>query len=262
MDGVICEPADPATRVLATARQGDQSRCAALSRALPEWSGGGLAWVRGTVSCDPEQVGGHLLVPLRASVSYPGERLMRLALQAFAFEILVEKQSPYRLERLMATALPELTCPLTCIARHRNAFFFAGYTPDTTYRVHFRLPQGAPVLTGYETLLTNGRATYSMPRAWRRECRVFVDQHEGEVGCRTVSPSTVYGFRNRWLVSGLRDATLRFYHEPGSEDRLTMLRNPTWPFIQGDFVRPVHKHDRLGVYLEASAITGDVMITW
>jgi hypothetical protein len=262
MDGVVSDPGDVATRVLATATQGAQTRCAALSRALPDWQGGGLAWVRGTVACDTEQVGGHLLVPLRTSVSYPGERLMRLALQSFGFEVLLEKQSPYRLERLMETALPDLTCPLTCIARHRNAFFFSGYTPDTTYRVHFRLPQGAPILTGYETLLAGGRATYSMPRAWRRECRVFVEQPQGEVGCRTVSPSSVYGPRNRWLVSGLRNATLRFYHEPGSEDRIAVLRNGTWPFIVGDFVRPAVKHDRLGMYLEATALTGDLMITW
>ena len=262
MDGVIAEPNDPNTQTLASGSQGDQTRCAALARALPEWNGGRLAWVRGTVACDPEQIGGHLLVPLRADVSYPGERLMRLALQAFDFELLVEKPSPYRIERLMETALPEMSCPLTCISRHRNAFYFSGYTPDTTYRVHFRLPQGAPVLTGYETLLANGRSTYSMPRAWRRECRVFVEQTEGQLGCRTVSASSVYGFRNRLLVSGLRDATLRFYHEPDSEGKLYTLRNPVWPFIQGDFVHPTPRDDRLGVYLEATELTGDLMITW
>jgi hypothetical protein len=60
----------------------------------------------------------------------------------------------------------------------------------------------------------------------------------------------------------LRNATLRFYHEPGSEDRIAVLRNGTWPFIVGDFVRPAVKHDRLGMYLEATALTGDLMITW
>lgn len=262
MEAVVRDRDDPNTRVLATAEQGGETRCAAVSRRQPEWQGGQVAWVRGTVSCDPEKVGGHLLVPYPATVSYPGERLMRVALQTFGLEILVEKQQAYRVVRLLETAQPELTCPLTCISRHQNAFFFAGYTPDTTYRLHFRFPQGAPILTGYETILERGRSTYSMPRAWRRECRVFVEQQRGQVACRTLSPSTVYGRRHRLLVSGLEEATLRFYHVPGSEGHLTMLLDPSWPFIRGDFLEPVAKCDRLGCYLEAVNVTGDVMITW
>jgi hypothetical protein len=261
MDGVVREPSDAFTRELATATQGGASRAAIVTRALPAWNGGRLAWVRGTVACDPEKVGGHLLVPFGAATSYPGERLTRLALQAFGLEVLIEKPSAHRLERLMETALPDQTCPLTCISRHRNGFIFSGYTPDTTYRVHFRMPQGAPILTGYETLLADGRSTYSMPRAWRRECRVFIEQPEGEVGCRTVSPGT-YGVRNRLLVSGLCQATLRFYPEPGSEDRVAILRDPRWPFVHGDFLPLARKHDQWGRYLEAAGVTGDVMITW
>jgi hypothetical protein len=162
----------------------------------------------------------------------------------------------------MESAMPEQKCPLTCISRHRNAFFFAGYTPDTTVRVHLRLPQGAPLLHGYETVLVGGRATYQMPRAWRRECRVFVEQPQGEVGCRIISVSTSFTLRHGLLVSGLRDAMLRLYHEPGTESKVSMLRDPRWPFVQGDFLKFVHKRDRLGDYLEARNVTGDVMIGW
>jgi hypothetical protein len=128
--------------------------------------------------------------------------------------------------------------------------------------VQLRLPQGAPLLTTAETVLVNGRSTYTLPRSWRRECRVFVEQAAGQVGCRILSPSEVVHVRERRLVSGLRNATLRFYHETGTERSVEMMLNPTWPFIDGPRVDWHHRTDVLGDYLEARGVTGDVMISW
>lgn len=250
---------DPQRRVLAAVEQAGVRRVAAVTRAVPEWGGGRVTWVRGTVACDPEQVGGHLLVPYPPERSFPGEALMRLALASFGLELLYE----YHGETPPPTpALPASASPLVVISRHRNGFFFAGYTPRTTVVQHFRLPQGAPLLNGYETKLVDGRATYHLPRAWRRECRAFVEQESGEVGCREQSFSEQYHLRRRMLVTGLRDAVLRFYHEPGTEDRLTMLRDPRPPYIIGDFATFEHRHDALGDYLELRGASGDVMLSW
>jgi len=171
MCGRIADASDGHTRALALARQGGEARVAALARRLPEWEGGAIAWVRGTVSCDPDRMTGHLLMPLDPEEAFPGEMLMRLALAELGCEILAEKHSATQ------------RSPMLVVSRHRNGFFFSGYSPDTTLRSHFRFPQGAPVLLGLETQLAPGRSTYTMPRAWRRECRVFVEQDNGEVSC-------------------------------------------------------------------------------
>ena len=152
--------------------------------------------------------------------------------------------------------------PLSVIARHANGFFFSGYVPETTATIHLRLPQGAPLLVGCETRLDHGRATYSMPRAWHRECRIFVDgQDAGELSC-VENHSGEIGVSRRLRVLGLRNATLRFYPETGSASNVRMLLRPSAPYLVGNFLTPEHKCDALGDRLEVHNVTGTVLITW
>ena len=100
-----------------------------------------------------------------------------------------------------------------------------------------------------------------MPRAWRRECRVFVEQEQdGEISCRERHSGMVGVTRRLWL-GGLNDATVRFYHEPGTEARVKVLRNPVQPYLVGDFVE-LELEDDFGKCLMAENVTGDLLISW
>ena len=251
--GIAAAPRSPAAAhalTLATAAQGQAQRVVAQVRSLPEWKGGMLLWVRGTVSCDPSKMTGHLLVPLDPGDAFHGETLMRLVLGVLGFECLVEKRDPSQ---------PD---PMLVVSRHRGAFFFSGYVPNTTVRQHLRFPQGAPILLGLETMIENGCSTYSMPRAWRRECRVFVEQEQdGEISCRE-RHSGMVGVKRRMWLGGLNNATVRFYHEPGSGANVKMLRNPVQPYLVGDFVDFTESNEGLGAHLAAHNVTGELLISW
>jgi hypothetical protein len=176
--------------------------------------------------------------------------LMRRALAAFGWAIVHEKPS---------AAQPG---PLLCVSRHRNGFFLAGYTPDTTVALHLRTPQGIPLLSGLDTWVSGGNARYALPRAWFRECRVFVEQADGgPLSCR-IRHSGLPTIRRRLEVTGLRAARLRFFHEPGSESCVEMTLNSPVPCLGAERVPFSRVADRLGTYLQADAVHGQVTISW
>ena len=232
---------------LATARRGGAER---VVMAAADLGAGKLAWVRGTVSCDPQKVGGHLLVPYDAAQAFPAEALMRRALASFGWDLVHEKG---------AASQPG---PMLCVSRHRNGFFLAGYSPDTTVATQLRMPQGIPLLSGLDTWIVAGRARYAMPRAWFRECRVFIEQEDnGPVSCR-VRYSGFPTIRRRLEINGLRGARLRFFHEPGSEGGIELTRNAAVPCLEAETVAYRVVTDRLGTYVQAEAVTGQLMISW
>ncbi|MDZ4198825.1 MAG: hypothetical protein U1E27_06005 [Kiritimatiellia bacterium] len=269
----IARPGDPSVRVLARAIPASGEEKAIATERKP--GAGHLVWMRGSNPVNCETKGRH---PRRLDPSafYPSDILPRLLLSRFGFDIRFAMRGP-DLENTMIFEpgvargdgwapiefIGRITRePLSVIARHANGFFFSGYVPDTTATFHLRLPQGAPLLVGYETRLENGRATYSMPRAWHRECRVFVDgQDAGEISC-VENHSGEMGVSRRLRVMGLRNATLRFYPETGSAHKVRMLLHPAAPFIVGDFLKPEHKCDALGDRLEIHNVTGTVLIIW
>jgi hypothetical protein len=118
--------------------------------------------------------------------------------------------------------------------------------------LRLRFPQGAPVLLGYETWLEAGRSVYHMPRAWRRECRCFVDQSaEGEISC-VERTSEEPGIRRRLLLAGLTDATVRFYPETG----------PAGPAVRMESSGKHIPYSSEGSCLVASKISGDLLVSW
>lgn len=237
-----------AQTALATLRQGDQVRVAAAQSAGSDASGR-LVWLRGTVACDPEQTRGHLLVPFDAREHFPAESFARFALRGLGCDLIHEKRSPGQ------------ASPMLCISRHANAFFLSGYAPDSTVKQHFRFPAGAPLLLGMQTWLEGGRSTYALPPSWRRECRVCVDQPSGLLSCREEHSGAI-GIKRRMRIAGLESATVRFFHEPGSEASVTFLVNPQYPFVLGDY-RPAQRvQDWRGTFLEVRDITGDLLISW
>ena len=274
--GVVADAADATTRVEATATADDGTkRVLALSRRAVDWNGGALVWVRGSNPFHFKS-GGHHPGRLDATRYYPTDNLPRLLLSCFGLDIRFAMRGPDLANPMMFEqgteegANPILVEPrgrttrepLTVIARHANGFFFSGYVPETTATLRLRMPQGAPVLLGYETRLEDGYATYCMPRAWHRECRVFVEQPtDGELSC-VENHSGELGISRRIRVLGLHNATVRFYPETGTAAEVKMLQHPRQPYLVGDFLKPEEKRDAMGHYLEVSGVTGSLLISW
>jgi hypothetical protein len=235
------------TQVLATVTGDFGERLTAIHRAESGWSGGAVAWVRGVDSYSFS--GGHLLNMAPADEAFPGGVLLRSALGCFGYEVGV---APLRVGQ---------RAPITCIARRRGGYYLSGYTPDTTVGLRLRLPAGAPVLVGWETELQDGRAALRMPRAWHRECRLFVDdQRSGVISC-VEQHSGEIGVRRRLLLTGLDHATVRFLPEPGTEATVTMLRDPRYPFMVGEFLQPQADADHPGC-LTVRDVSGLLLVSW
>ena len=151
------------------------------------------------------------------------ERLFPALLERFGWRFAYHRQEAARRE------------PVVAVSRHRNAFVYTGTNHHTYVEHELRTPFGAPALLGCETRLAGGSSFHRLPRTWRHECRVFVEQ-EGEsvVSCREQC-SELHGV-SRWITLwGLRDATLRIFPEPGMEGALRILPNPCVPFVNGKF---------------------------
>nr|WP_320178409.1 hypothetical protein [Roseovarius pacificus] len=240
---------DDATQVLATCTQDAAQRMLAMWRAPETWNGGALAWVRG-VNSNQTRKGMRLPPKDDPAAVFPGEVLARYALEAFGYCFGTDRRTPAQ------------RAPLVAVARHDNGFYFSGYTPDTTVGLRLRFPQGAPVLLGYETLLEAGQTTYRMPRAWHRECRVFVDNQADGALSLTEQPSVQYGVTRRWRLSGLNNATVRFYPpDTAPVERVHAWLNTHYPWKQGQIdVGPGDPSQ--GPCVEVRDVTGTLTLGW
>lgn len=208
--------------------------------------GGRLGWVRGAFS---ENVDKHSMLPFKddPSVWFASERLLRGMLQRFDVFLHFIKPSV------------ETPDPLILAARVRNGWTFSGFTPSTNVQLKWRLPEGVPVPIGTDVLIgTDGRGTTILPRAWHRECRVFVDQTEaGEVACAEHTSGAV-DVQRRLLVTGLKNATVTFHHDsssPGARVRFQEL-----PPYQG-LGKEVPSHEPRPGLTVAHGVTGSLLIS-
>ena len=238
---------DAAVELLATATFGTQERALAVYRPT---DGGGIGWTRGTVSASWVK-GEYLLVPDDPADVYPAEQLLRLLASRMGYTIGWTKP------------LASTPSPVVMAHRHRGALRVSMYAPATVVSASFRFPLGAPLLEGLHTKLVSGASNYHPPRFWTRECRIFVDQPEdGILHTRRVH-SGAYGVRDRMVVSGLKEARVRFLPESGFEESTTVLLNSRYPWMVGDdFNLRTVRDTANGLYLEASNVTGELMIAW
>ena len=206
---------------------------------------GRTAWIRGTF-CSTIPSGARIPTPDDPTKLYPAESLLRGMLAGLGYSIHVTKPSP-------ATRLPVFFA-----ARCRNGYFFSGYSPSTVATLRLRFPLGAPLLLGRETWLEDGHASYTLPRAWHNEARVFVDQKEpGEVSCVEYYAGMV-GFRRRCLIKGLKDATVTFL--PEDMQRVVFQVNDMRLHVE-ESNTPVTKKDG-GSKLVAADVTGNLFLSW
>ena len=234
-------------KVLATANQGDEKRLMAIWRQDATWRGGAVCYVRGTNSAAFK--GGHLLTPDNPEVWFSGSTLMRYSLSQLGYSILYQKKSK------------SIKDPINCISRHDNGYFFSGYVPNLTVEQKFKFPQGAPLITGWETEMKNGYSTYRFPKAFFEESRVFVEQESGIISCFEIH-SGEKGITRRIGISGLQNAKIRFYPPHGvSVNSLKAYLNHGYPYVNGHISG--RKGDEFsGNYVVFENITGQLIVSW
>ncbi|MDF2725215.1 MAG: hypothetical protein K0Q59_4890, partial [Paenibacillus sp.] len=119
LDEALAAADDPATIVRAAVAQDGQSRVFALTRALPEWQGGRLSWVRGSLPYVTGAKPGHL--PVRQDGAWlDSSAMLRYALSDFGWSV--------RQERVDARSAPVMLF----VARNDNGFWFTGCAQDTS----------------------------------------------------------------------------------------------------------------------------------
>jgi hypothetical protein len=156
---------------------------------------------------------------------------------------------------------PGIRSPVVTISRSNNAFIFSGYSPNTTVTHHFKFPQGAPLLLGFDTELSNGSSTYTMPTAWNRESRIFVEQPEGTISCNELH-SGQKGITKRFQVTGLKDATVRIYPEDHvSAGTIRVYVNSKYPWRTGQ-VTAKEGDAKFGKHFVVEGVTGEVVVAW
>ncbi len=208
---------------------------------------GNSVWLRGTVSCDHSK-GQQLLQPHDPREYFISETLMTKALGMLGYQIVFEKNHNEK-------------DPVIMLHRHNNAYVFSAYMASTTVKTKLKFPLGAPVLDAYETVLEDGWATYCFPKAERRECRVFVEQESGIVGCRERNSCSYYD-RRRIEVTGLKNATVRFLAEDYCASDIKVVLNSHVDFwLVGDsFDSSFVEKDGIR-YFEARNVTGDMVFS-
>lgn len=218
----------PNGEVLAEVEGDGQRRAFAATCTLA--SGGRLGWVRGAFS---ENVDKHSMLPFKDDRKkwFTPERLLRAVLQKFGIVLHFAKPTV------------ETPDPLILAARVRGGWTFSGFTPSTNVHLKWRLPEGVPVPVGTDVLIgTDGCGTTILPRAWHRECRVFIQQAEaGEVSCAEHTSGAV-DVQRRLLVTGLKNATVTFLHDSSSAGaRVRFQELPPYPGLGNEV--PSHEPD-------------------
>lgn len=203
-------------------------------------------WYRG-------YIGGKMRRDRRHVDSYDGRRfargetLFRSVLAKFGYEIKFRKPKGC------------IEAPVIMINRSNNAHIFSVYSPSTTVETYLKFPLGAPILDAGETQLKDGFSTYRFNKAEHRECRVFVEQKDGIICIKEIAPVS-FKYRRRILVSGLENATVRFFGENYCSDKTDAVLNscPDGWYFADDFDGGIVKSEEFGTYFEARNVTGSI----
>lgn len=245
---VLNDGDDRATKVCATATATapgeEEARVVALTRELPEWNGGKVGWVRGSL---PFEGGTVTHLPVRQAEAYSDLSILaRQMLSEFGYELRQTKQEEANKSNLLF------------VSRRDNGFIFTGCRQDTSVSLRMRFPDGVPVITGQTVRAGQGDAAYSFDRTFRDECRIFVEQQETtNVFCREYMPNpTPRKSSVRFIhVTGLREATVTIYPPLASlaADRVEVRADGVYLDLKGC---------AFGDRLVIPNISGEMEVTW
>ncbi len=243
IETIIAKENTEETIVSVKAYQQQEERDIVIVRKDKQWNGGAVCYVRGTNSAAFR--GGRLLTTDNPAHRFTGGSLMRYGLDRLGYSIRYNKHSASQRN------------PVNTVSRHDNGFYFSGYVPDQTVEILFRFPQGIPVFTGMETEIKDGWASYRLPRAWNKECRVFVEQQNGFLKCQEIAPVEL-NIKRKINISGLKDAVVRVF--PGEDEQyFKAMTGNNHHTAKPDTLLSAKDH---GTYYEYKNITGQLVFTW
>lgn len=210
-------------------------------------------WFRAPVGGDINRDdGAGYIIPDQGRNRIKGELLLRKILEKFGYIIRFSKTNG------------NTDGNVIMLHRSNNAEILSVYAPDTTVETYLKFPLGAPILNGYETELKDGMANYRFPKSEHTECRVFVEQEKGVVGVRECAPVN-YKYRRRILVSGLKNATVRFFGEEYCKEKIYAVLNSdphTDEWYDADIFESETIHSKeYGTYYEARNVTGTMVFS-
>ncbi len=247
METVVADLTDSDTKTLVQAVQNKEKRDIVVLRQNSDWNGGVVCYVRGTNSATYK--GGHLLTPDNPEKWFSGSSLMRYSLAQLGYCVSYDKKSV------------GIKDPINCISRHDNAYFFSGFVPNLTVEQHLKFPQGAPLITGWETELKDGFSTYRFPKAFFEESRIFIEQEDGIVSCFEIH-SGEKGISRRIGINGLQNATVRVYTPNDlAENALKANLNSGYPYTNGQ-IKGEKENKFPGNYYVFEKITGQLIVSW
>ncbi|MBN1580652.1 MAG: hypothetical protein JXA89_08100, partial [Anaerolineae bacterium] len=103
---------------------------------------------------------------------------------------------------------------LMLFSRHDNAWHLSGYAAAPIGSVRLKFPDGAPLFHATFAQLEDGASLYPLARVMHHECRVFVQQKSGVIGCNTGARDEHHRELTLKIV-GLEDATVVFFPPHG-----------------------------------------------
>ena len=205
-----------------------------------------VVWLDGT--CSADYISGQLLTVDDEKTYYSGESLMRKALDLLGTKIRFEKEG---------ADSPE---PVITISRHDNAYMLAACARDTTVVTKIKMPLGAPIFMGRETVIDkDGFGVHHFSRAEFLECRIFVEQNGGVVSCHDMATDSFFRCR-KIKVTGLENATIRFFAPRYCENNIEAMLNSddTFALVSEEYEKK-YVTDENGTYFEAKNITGKMI---
>lgn len=202
---------------------------------------GRLAWHRGTVSFEPRIDRLEPSWDATSAAQQPAQwmrpLLGELGLSIRQHKTYLSSKSTY-----------------TFIKRCGGAWVFTGHQPDTSVSVSLATAEGAPVFEEYETPIVDGAARVALGKTFHKPVRVFVrggiggDADGREDAVVSVKRLAVrLGKRAHFSVTGLREAEVTIYPEPGvvGQGKLEIRESVYGPLLDDEYVEKFDDKVRL-----------------
>ena len=144
-----------------------------------------------------------------------GERLPGLVDSQGSPDAIREKLAQYGYDIRFSYAPGGEKAPVMTVAAKDHGLLLTAYNTCMATDTHLRFPLGAPILTGTDAQIREGRSVYRFSKCDHKECRVFVEQAGGVVTLKALHPNSSL-FRRKLLIAGLSDATVWVLPEDSS----------------------------------------------
>lgn len=232
-------------QVITSATKGKEERVLSVYR---KCNNGKVVWIRGTNNHYVKD-GNQLLQADLLTDAFSTSAQLRHILSLFNYDI-----------HFHYTNTKNIHAPIILVHRHSNAFYFSGYLQDVTVECRLHFPLGVPVLIGHEVNIQNGIGIYHFPRAFHKECRVFVEQETGTISMSEYGPVSVI-MERRVLLEGLQNATVYIFPENNEPQKCELLLNSSKPHSIGEQLDYEIVETPWGMALKAVDVTGKIMIS-